>query len=348
MNLLEGLKTGRPGMSLLALQSVVDAGMVDPKGTGLDLYTLFERLSVNLGLNYIVQVNDCEDSGDWTESDDGTFDKTTDSSYNRVGSNNLKLRTTGATDGTQYVQTLFIDESAKIPKSLSHVSQQDWRDTKYLGFWKHAESSAHFGADGELQVGIVNNGTLQTVQDVDGTNATEHHWCQIDMDAAGWSRDKVESLRFYGNNSAVEDTYIDDIIRYQIQFNGGPLYGGAFPIKSGTTLNENHWAQWTINGLVASSSADIADLGPTWLGESSRTGTAKRSKWAMLPGRFIFLIQVNAATTAGEGLEWVANGRSVGVTASEEEESWAKGLEAGGEAYDHIFAMYDTGGRNMD
>lgn len=344
-----GDKTNRPGPSLKQLESVVDVGMVDPKGTGLDLSTLFEKFQLLSGLNYIIQVNDCEDYGDWTESDSATFDITesNQTTGHRVGAYNIVITSTQACNGTQYVQTKYIDESNLISKATSVKAQQDWRDTKYLGFWKHAGSSAEFGTDGELQVAIVNDGVLQTAQDVDGSSTTSTHYCQIDMDAAGWSRDKVEALRFYANVGSSEVVHIDDIIRYQLQFNGGPMYGGAFPITSGTTLNENHWARWTIDGLIASTSgANVADVGPAWLGSSSLTGNAKRAKWALLPGRFIFLVQVlSTDISAGEGIIWGTGDLAAIVATGVEERSFAKALEAGTVAKNHIFAMFDTGGR---
>ena len=81
------------------------------------------------------------------------------------------------------------------------------------------------------------------------------------------------------------------------------------------------------------------------LNSSTATGTAARGVWAYFPGRFFFLVQANAATVAGEGLEWAANGLAAGVSTGAEEEGWAKGLEAAGAQYDHIFACFDTGGR---
>lgn len=347
MDLMELLKVNRPGPGLENLARIGVPAMDDANSSGNDFRTFLNRLMLLAGLNHIVQVNDCETSGDWTESDNGTFDMAVGTTGKRVGTNCLKLTATAACDNSQYVETDYINESAKVPLSLNGKRQMDWRDTQYLGFWIHAEDSAEFGTAGEMTVAIVNNGTVQDKVNVTGIGGTEHRYFQVDMVAEGWSRDKVEKIQFYCNNeNAAEDLYVDDIIRYSLQFNGGPMYGGAFPIKSSTTLSENHWVQWTIDGLIAAvTAANVADLGPAWLGSSTLTGNATRSNWALLPGRFIFLIQANAATVAGEGLEWAANGLAAGVSTGVEEKGWAKGLEAAGAQYDHIFACFDTGGR---
>jgi hypothetical protein len=343
-NLNTLIKKNRGGVNLYLAEKVGVRGFNDTTN-GQGFFQAIQELQRLLGANTIIQVNDCETSGDWSESSNGTFDMAVAATGNRVGTNCLSLTATAATTGTQYVQTYLIDESAYIPFNPMGKRQMDWRDTDYIGFWKHAESSAHFGTDGELQFAIVNDGVVSALQDVDGTAGTEHHWCQIDI--SGLDRDKVEAIRFYGDNTNVgEVTYIDEILRYKYQFNGGPLYGAALPITSGTTLSENHWCAWSINGVAASASAAaVTDIGPCYLGAATALGTATRSVWAQFPGRFFFLVQANAATVAGEGLEWAANGLAAGVSDGVEEVCWAKGLEAAGAQYDHIFACFDTGGR---
>ena len=351
MNLMELAKLDRPGVNLDIASMIGPRGLNDASNSQGILQAI-QRLYQVTGLNTIIQVNDCETSGDWAESDNGTFDYAVGATGKRVGTNCLKLTSTAAGDGTQYVETLLVNESAAVPKGLNAKKEMDWTDTDYIGFWKHAASSAHFGTAGELKFALINDGKVNPVSgtegsaaSVTGTAGTEHHWVQIDI--SGYDRDKVSAIRFYCNNANTsEDCYIDDIIRYKYQFNGGPMYGCGFPIKSATALSENHWAQWTIDGLIASvTAANIADVGPVLLNSSTATGTAARSVWALLPGRFIFLIQANAATVAGEGLEWAANGLAAGVSTGVEEKCWAKGLEAAGAQYDHIFAMFDTGGR---
>jgi len=347
MDLIQLLKTGRPSVGLENIRRV-GLGLDNAQDGSLDFSRYLEHLMLMSGMNHIIQVNDMETYGDWTESDSGTLDVTQSDTTTgkRVGTNNILLTNTAATDGTQYIQSTLINESAVVPESANRKKQMDWRDTKYLGGWKHAESSAHYGTAGELSVAIVNNGVLQTAQDLPAQAGTEHRYWQIDMEAAGWDRDKVESIRFYSTNTnAAEAVYLDEIQRYAIQFNGGPWYGSALPIKSATTLNENHWSKWTIDGVIASSSAAaIADIGPAWLGSSSLTGNAQRNKWAIFPGARFCLIAANAATVAGEGLEWAANGLAAGVATGVDENGFAKGLEAAGAQYDSIFAQLTPGG----
>ena len=342
-NLMQLAKTERGGVNLAL------AEMLGPNGMkGLDVtqgyHQAIERLCQVAGLNTIIQVNDCETSGDWTESSNGVFDYTVGATGKRVGTNNLYLTNTAATNGTQYIQTILINESAYIPLAPDGKRQMSWEDTDYIGFWKHAVSSAHFGTDGELQFAIVNDGVVSDIQDVDGTSGTTHHWCQIDI--RGMDRDKVEAIRFYATNTnAAEVANVDDIIRYKFQYNGGPMYGSALPIKSATTLSENDWSTWSIDGcLAASSAAAVTDVGPALLNAATRTGTAARSQWAHFPGCFFYLAQANAGTIAGEGLEWAANGLAAGVSTGVDEKGFAKGHEAAGAQYDWIFVAQTFGG----
>ena len=50
------------------------SGLFNPNVDGLGGSALIEALMITAGINVIIQVNDCEGSGDWTESDDTTFD----------------------------------------------------------------------------------------------------------------------------------------------------------------------------------------------------------------------------------------------------------------------------------
>jgi len=341
-NIMQLIKKNRGGVNLALASMTGPRGMNDTDNSQGFLQAI-EELQRLAGANTIIQVNDCETSGDWTESDNGTFDYAVAATGKRVGTNCLSLTGTAATDNSQYAQTIFINESTKVPLRFG-IRQMDWTDTDYIGFWVHTEGSAHYGTDGELQFAIVNNGTVSTKAEVTGTAATEHHYFQVDI--SGYTRNQVESIRFYSNNSNTSEVvYIDDIIRYKYQYNGGPAYGAALPITSGTTLSENDWCLWSIDGVAASSSAAaVTDIGPAYLGAATATGTAARAVWAQFPGRYFFLIQASAATVAGEGLEWAANGTCAGVSSDAEEKGWAKGLEAAGAGYDHIFACFDTGG----
>ena len=337
-------KKNRGGVNLGIASMVGPTGMDDTQNSQGFLQAI-EELQRLAGANTIIQVNDCETSADWTESDSGTFDYAVGTSGDRVGTNALTLTGTGATDGTQYVETLLINESTYVPAGPDGKRQMDWTDTDYIGFYLNAVGSANYGTAGEMTIALVNDGVVSALQNIAVCAGTEDKWSQVDISAL--DRDKVEAIRFYSTNSNTgEAIYVDDIIRYKYQFNGGPAYGAALPIKSGTTLSENHWCTWSIDGvLAASSAAAVTDVGPCWLGASSKTGTAAQSVWAFFPGRYFFLTGCNAATVAGEGLEWAANGYCAGVSNGVEEKGWAKGLEAASEQYDWIWATFDTGGR---
>jgi len=345
------MKKNRPGVSLDLLKQKF-GGLVDNSGNGQGMYDLLKHLMFSAGLNHIVQVNDCETSGDWTESDNGTLDYAVAATGKRVGTNCLSITNTAATDGTQYVQTKLINESATVPGIGGRGASMDWRDTDYVGFWKHAANSAHFGTAGELKFAIVNDGVVnpisgvaQSAINVPGTAGTVHHWCEIDL--RNYDRDKVEAIRFYGNNSNTSEVaYIDDIIRYKLSYGNAPFYGCGYPITSGVTVSDGRPVAWSIDGLALSASAAaIADLGPAWLaGDSSRVGVAKRSVWAMVPGCQIVLVQANAATTAGDHIEWAAvDGDNIGLWADVTTTATGKGvaiaLEAAGAQYDWIFAL---------
>ncbi|HEA19651.1 MAG TPA: hypothetical protein ENH87_01885 [Pricia antarctica] len=292
-------------------------------------------------------MNDCETQADWTLSDSGTFDRAVGATGKRVGSNCLKLTSTAATDNSQYVQTVVIDESVILPLGPNGHKQQDWTDTAYIGFWTHAEDSAEYGADGEMKWALVNDGTVSAKQDITGIVGTEHQWMQIDI--SGLPRDKVEAIRFYSNNPATaEDLYIDNIIRYKYELGGAPVFGCYYYITSGTTLTEAEGVKWTIDGLAAASATEtVSDLGPAILGASTLLGTAARNKYGMIPGKFILMVKASGSTTAGEGLQSSAANTYKDADSGSMEHSPLKGLEAAGAASDWIFAIYDTAGQQI-
>ena len=344
-DLMEILKNKRPGVNLEALTHKFPY-LKDVSGDTQGLFDLLKDLMFLSGLNTIIQVHDCESAANWTESDDGTLDITAGNTGKRVGTNCLSITATKATNGTQYVKTTYINESGAIPTKCG-VRQMDWTDTDYVGFWKHAESSAHFGTDGELQFAIINDGKVNPINgvasdpiDVDGTAGTVHHWCEIDL--RDYDRDKVEAICFYGNNSNTgETTYIDDIIRYKISYNKAPYYGSCFPIKSGTVLNEGGTCRWSIDGIIASATAaNVADLGPVWLrGDATRTGNAKRNQWAFVPGLQIVLYKANAANTAGDLQEWAADSLYTDVATTATGKGMIIALEAAGAQNDWVFGL---------
>lgn len=336
----------RPGPSLLALSQVTGVGMF---GGDVNLASFFVPMMHMAGLNFLVQINDCEDEADFTESDTGVFDiAAAAATGKRVGTNCMKLMATAACNASQYVQTRKINESQECDPYFGR-KQQDWRDTRYLGFWKHGETSAHFGTAGELKVAIVNNGEVSSLVNVDGSQAQEHHWCQIDMEAEEWSRDRVEALRFYCNNlNAAEVTYIDDIVRYLLSYDRGPWYGSAYPIKSGVTLAWGETVKWTIDGLdvCAAATAGI-DLGPVALYENgepvtSLVGTGKRDKWGIVPGARMFIGRAGTGVTAADFVEWEASRSYNDVTGAAIEKGFAMALETAGETYDDVLLNLGT------
>jgi hypothetical protein len=344
-------KENRPFGGTHELAEHIGPGMFNPNVEGLGLSGLLEPLMLAAGINVIIQVNDTQTSGDWTESDDTTFDFAVGSAGTRVGTNALKLTATASTDNSQYVQTLFIDESSRIGINTSSAKrQQDWRNTRYIGWWHHAVQSAEYGTLGEMQFAIVNDGTLQTKVELDGNVTTSHQWQQIDMEDiegdgtnVAWDRDKVEAIRFYSNNTNTgEDYYANNIIRYQISYDRGPLYGCMFPITSGTTLANGETVAWSISGLVASSSAAaVADLGPVRLFQDglpviSATGTATRNVWGFVPGVYIFIGRSNGSCTAGDLAEWASSRHLTDVTTTATSKGFAMALETDGEAEDDI------------
>lgn len=354
MDLTKLLKKDTPTVSPELLSRVSSLPLDNPAGNGVDLRSLIEFLMVAVGFNHIVQVNDCEDDSDYTESTTGTFDiASAAATGKRVGTNCMKLTATQACDGTQYVDTLLVNESAKVPKAITgNPRQMDWRDTRYLGMWIHAESGGDFGTDGEMKVAITyNDGTISDKVDVQASVGTVHQIFEVDMVAEGWDLSKVESLRFYCDNAnAGEDLYIDDIIRYEVSYDRGPLYGCAFPIKSGTALVDGDSVKWTIDGLIKStSSAAVTDLGGVKLMENGGpdagvTGTAKRNKYGIIPSARIVLIRANAGTNPGDYLEWAANRLYTDVTTSTTENGTHIALEAAGAQFDDIMALHIPAG----
>lgn len=346
-NLMNLLKTNQPGVSLSVADLIGPTGMNDTSGNSSGYKQAIEELQRAAGVNHIVQINDCETSGDWTESDNNTFDFSVGSAGKKVGTNCLKLTATQATDNSQYVETILINESTYIPRTPDGKRQMDWRDTDYIGFWQHAVDSAEYGTDGEMQFAIVNNGVLSDKTEISGNVTQAHAWFQIDI--SDFSRDKVEAIRFYSNNSnTAEDFYADNIIRYKYALGGAPIFGSYYYITSGTTLTEGNGVKWGIDGLTAASASEgVVDLGPAYLGGSTATGTAARNVYAQLPGKFIFMMKASTGNTAGEGVQFSGAATIEDGDSGNFEHSWAKALDAAAETGDWIFCIYDTAGQEV-
>ncbi len=346
VNLLSFTKKNRPSVSTALLKILGLSGLVNAKDSELGYETYLERLSFAAGVNTIIQVNDCEDNGGFTESDSGTFDfETFAATGKRVGTNCLLMTGTAACDNTQYVDIANINESQPIARKFGK-KQMNWTDTRYLGFWIHnAADTGAFGTAGELQVAIVSNGVVQDKVEIQAVVDVVHQWVQVDMVTEGWNLKEVESLRFYCNQTDTGETvYIDDILRYQISYNDAPFYGCAFPIASGTTVNNGANVRWTVSGLTLGDSTQVVnDLGMAEVFASSLIGTAKRDKWVMIPGLQIFIARMSQTVTAGEGLIFSHASQYEGVSTGEDETAVCKALEANGNALDDIFVLRGLG-----
>ena len=336
----------RPGPSLYSLAKRVGVGFDDGNEAGADLFAYLRKMQIGCGINDIFQVNDCEDNTEFSESDTGTFDiAAAAATGKRVGTNCMKLSSTAACDGTQYVDTEYINQGAKPQKATDGSRQMDWRDTRYLGFWVFNNANGDFSTAGEMKVAIVsNNGTLSDKVNVQAIVDDVHQYMEIDMVAAGWDLANVESLRFYCSAAGSgEDLFIDDIIRYDISYGLGPLYGAMFPIKSGTAITDGAFVTWTVDGLIVStSSAQVADIGPCKLFKNGQpvaaaTGDAGRTVWAYVPGVYICILRSNGSCTAGDLLEWADATHVTDVTTTTTGLGFAIALETDGAAEDDIF-----------
>ena len=317
----------------------VGAGM-DGTG-GKDLRTLLRRMAMSAGINTIHQVNDTETVGDWVENNNGVFDVANDTA-GKVGTNEAKMTSTGTCDGTQFISTKFIDKSADIG-----TEQMDWTDTRYLGFWVANKANGDYSTAGEMKVTIVNAGVEQTQVNVQAIVDDVHQFFQIDMEDNSWDRNAVESLRFYANVASGQDLYVNDIIRYEISYGRGPLYGCMFPIKSGVTATEGNLQNWSIDGVIAGADA-ITGLGPCALftdGAPVTTllGRAQRDTWAMFPGKMLCILRASEATVAGEGVIYAAAGTIKGVATGVSENAVGKVLEVAGAANDDVFVLINNG-----
>ncbi len=350
MSLLNQLKKNRPGPGFGVLRATGIPGLDNPVDADLGLEALLQRIAFGAGVNHIIQVFDCEAVTGVTESDSGTFDiATAAATGKRVGTNCMKLVNTAATDGTQYVDIAYINETEPCPL-VSGLKQMDWSDTSYLGFWNHTENSGDYNVDGDMKVALVyGGGQISDKVSVTATVGTVHQWFETALSAFNADLTKVESLRFYSTNADVADyVQYDDIIRYEISYNKAPYYGCGFPIKSATVLTQGQHVGWTIDGLITAA-ADAVALGPVWLPDgATATGTAKRDKWGFVPAVRIGMIRANAATTAGDYFQWVS-GTAFGslvtdVTTTTTGKGYGMSLEAAGAQYDDIMCVFSKPG----
>ncbi len=343
---MKPFKQDRPGPGLAVLEQIGVPAMNNNQSANQSFSTWMKQVMFGAGINHMAQVFDCESVSGVTESDSGTFDiAAAAAAGKRVGTNCMKLVATAVCDGTQYVDLAYIDESLPAAK-INGIKQLDWTDTAYLGFWNSTANSGDFGTAGEMKIALVyDGGQISTKQDVPATVTTVHQWAEFALADFECPLDKIESVRFYCNNvNAAEYAQYDDIIRYLISYNGAPLYGAAFPIKSATALVNQDTVKWTVDGLIkASGAGDNSNLGPVELFAASLTGDSKRSKWGMFKGAQIGIVRAGTGVTAGDFLEWESNGHYNDVTTTAIAEGVCVALESAGAAEDDIFVLFQKG-----
>jgi len=342
MSLVKVLKKNRPSVSLGTLGETGVPALNSAIDSDIGFSTYLKRLQFAAGVNHIIQVFDCEAVTGVDESDSGTFDiAAAAAAGKRVGTNCMKLIATAACDGTQYVDVTYINETEPAPEVFG-LKQMDWSDTDYIGFWNSTASSGDFGTAGEMKIALVYNGGLVSdSQNVPATVTTVHQWAEFALSDFGIELDKIEAVRFYCSNANVgEYVQYDDIQRYLISYNGAPLYGCAFPIKSGITLTNKSTVKWSVDGLdLSDGAADPHNLGAVELFASSLLGDSKRSKWGMWKGAEIIIVRAGTGATAGDLLEWESDRHYNDVTTTAVKEGMVMALESAGAAEDDIFAL---------
>lgn len=308
-------------------------GMRSKTDEGLLNFVNEVRLAV--GLNEAYLVNNCETVGDFTEDPANQLDVATDAANNKIGTNSIKLSSTVASAGK--VQTTEIENSS-VPgvRAKDGVAQMDWRNSDYVGFWFRGNGAAHFGAAGDLKFNIKNNGTWGTAVNVPA--ATNAVWQRVEIDISGFTRDRVEAIRFENNNAdAAEDVQVDYIIRYKFGNGKGPVWGSTIklPIKSAVTLALGNIAEFepsTTHRLDLESAAGADTLGPVCIGG---VGDANGTVYGVVQVDGLAYLRASAALDAGEGVEWAASHKVAGVAAGvgaaaagNFENVFAKALEA--------------------
>ena len=327
-----------PSLSQLAQ---VGMGMDGPGGK--DMRSFLRQMMLASGLNTIHVVNNTQAVTGWVENNNGVFDIAAGAG-DRVETNEIQMTSTGTCDGTQFLQLDNIYQSAAIPPDAGSAGrkQMDWTDTRYIGFWVNNQTGGDFSTAGELKITIVNNGVEQDQVNLQAQPNDVHQWFEIDMVAEGWDRNAVESMRFYANVASGEDIFINEITRYEISYDRGPLYGCMWYVGSGVTLTENDLVGWEIDGLVASAgSAVVGDLGPVKLFKNglpvaSATGDAAHTVWGMVPGLFLFIGRSNGSCTAGDQAEWASARHLTDVTTTTTGLGVAVAMETDGAAEDDI------------
>ena len=348
---------------LVKLGKVFPAGYEDPdtrRNNGL--VDVLNEIRLACGINPILEVNDCQTIGDWTESHDGTFDATADTTNEKIGTTALLLTATADCSNTSivyHVETNFIKGSQIVPANARGETEGiDWRGYDWLGGWWFGGGANHFGGLGELKLNIENDGAWGEAVNITNPTArvalppmvpTNAVHKRFDVDITSFARNKVTKIRFECTNpTAAEAVSLDDLIVYKYSTGRGPLLsGGATPmvpanagvISRGDIVS---YSSGIIHRIEQESAADQVDNVGVCVVPATGDINASPPKvaWITKPGSLLYLA-TNAATQVGEGLIWHSESSTEGhlvegCATGEEEYVFAKGFEAAGAQYDHI------------
>ena len=331
-------------------RSIVDLishwGLRDTNTTRANgLEDVLENIRLMAGGNIIKSINDCGTIGDWTESDDGTLDVAADGSNYKTGSSSIQITNTAATDASQYIETKLINgSSAPGPLSPDHNDDGtiDLSDCDYIGGWVFGIATGGFGTAGELQFGLVNNGTASSLVNMPAAADDVHQ--RFELDISSLDRDKVSAIRFYGNNTnAAEAITIDSICAYKYGNGRGPVMGSCIqvPIASGQTLTRGQIVQVNVASIFGAIDVQVegaAAVNSYGIVVVGGTGVAGGTVYATV--QYTGLAYMRAGSThgigAGEYAGWDSATTIAGEGGANPEYAICKALEAPGADSDDI------------
>ncbi|MBC8232811.1 hypothetical protein H8E77_24960 [bacterium] len=317
------------------------------------LLDIIDELRLGNGINEQMQINDGETAGDWTEetaaggAGTGYFDVTADTTNERIGTSGMLLTaTTGYDAVTEYmITTDYINGSAVPGKNLQGEKVIDLRRYDYLGMWNFGIATGGFGTASELEIAIkdLTSGTATWSSGIDVNVApTDDVHKRFEIDITTLTREKVSHIGFINKNAnAAEAIMVDEIVAYKFGNGWGPVGGPCLflPIQSAVTLTKGNIAQYTVSTVHRLDAADANSttvIGPVVIGG---TGNAAGTVMGCVQAYGPAYLQANAATTAGEGQQFVAGNLIADGATGEIEECFAKALEAAGAQYD-VIACY--------